>query len=348
MKESIWFQTNLGFETTWNNLRRLHHQGKVVIIDGPWKGRVTFYLRDFKDYIVQITTKGKLGIYYPQDWGVSEVIDILLKNCLLTPEGKPAEILSVLYSTEDEVQEPAYVPPPDDFRIYREIFEKISHLKSKHPSRIKAVLKELCDFCRSNRKICAIPSLCKKCNGSLYNLVEEKLAQYFQKRVPSSAIVAFLFYEYKSLLFICAVREIKRVFSESTDQEFDDFYISMYERIHRLEDWDASLEPKIKDWVLLLLPIIDLKDAEKAIRLCMEAVKWHLINELTMSTRVYDEFNEAYNKFLNDGRKIINRAKVSPVYMHSRKIFKKAIKRAFKKCALQRKRVSDIISETYF
>lgn len=124
-----------------------------------WKGRLTFYLKGFKDVTIQITTHAKLGITYPEEIDYDTTLE-RLKPLLVKADGTPAEIIDVSkeptreaikapkgrlakkYALKREVKEAAkkplgeaivgpeakYVPPASEFprRIW-ELATWISH-----------------------------------------------------------------------------------------------------------------------------------------------------------------------------------------------------------------------------
>jgi len=57
-----------------------------------WTGRLTFHLKDFKDVTIQITTRAKLGITYPEEVGYEKPLKCL-KLLLVTADGRPAKII---------------------------------------------------------------------------------------------------------------------------------------------------------------------------------------------------------------------------------------------------------------
>jgi len=60
-----------------------------------WKGRLTFNLKDLKDVTIQITTKGKLGIFYPE--GISPEKCLKQVEPFITrADGGPAQILNII------------------------------------------------------------------------------------------------------------------------------------------------------------------------------------------------------------------------------------------------------------
>jgi len=93
----IWFQTDLGYEATRERLR----QFKDLIIGDMegWKGITTFYFKNMKDFCAQITTNGKLGIFYPESVGYRVFLE-RLKPYLFRPDGTQATEFTVIYNTE--------------------------------------------------------------------------------------------------------------------------------------------------------------------------------------------------------------------------------------------------------
>lgn len=137
---------------------------------------------------------------------------------------------------------------------------------------MKSYLSLLCKDCKGDlNKPPALPRLCKYCNGSLYHLTVDLLTEYFPRKVPNS-FTLFLLYEYKAhiLILIMACNEIRKGYCELM-MKILLFFESLRQRVRRLEDLDASLEPKIPEYVFFVLPVALPKDAERAINLAIEA-----------------------------------------------------------------------------
>jgi len=83
MKRVVWFETDLGFEATRQQLLK---QRDIIGDMETYKGMLTFYVKDLKDYTVQITTKGKLGISYPESANYQIVLE-KLKPLLVRADG---------------------------------------------------------------------------------------------------------------------------------------------------------------------------------------------------------------------------------------------------------------------
>jgi hypothetical protein len=88
MKKQVWFKTNLDYDAMH---RKLRESREVTGVD-EWKGRLTFYFKDFPRSPVQITTHGKLSITYPEDKGYEKILE-QVKSLLVKQDGTPAEIL---------------------------------------------------------------------------------------------------------------------------------------------------------------------------------------------------------------------------------------------------------------
>lgn len=327
-KNEVWLQTDLGFEETKDRL----FKAKLLTGDGEGsKGRLTFHIVGFKDYTVQITKGGKVGIYYPNGCDYETILE-KLRPLLVTPNGAPAQIFGVIKNTEEEefsLVSP-YVKPPENFRIYREIFEDLVRIQRKQGPNLKSYLETLCKYCEHDlSRPPALPNLCRGCCGSLYDIVVDKLAKYFPKKVPSSIVTIFLLYEYKAHILICVCKEIRRGYRELNDDDFAVLFMSLWERVRRLEDFDfdASLEPKIPYYVFYFLPIALPEDAEKAINLAIEAVKWHIIRECSWANpRVDQEYDRASNRFEYEGMRIINKARINPSIRYFNKRLKKFLR----------------------
>ena len=96
MKRVVWFETDLGFEATRQQLRK---QRDIIGDMETYKGILTFYVKDLKDYTVQITTKGKLGISYPESANYQIVLE-KLKPLLVRPDGSPIRKLEQIKIAE--------------------------------------------------------------------------------------------------------------------------------------------------------------------------------------------------------------------------------------------------------
>jgi len=321
-KNEVWFQTNLDFEETRDRLLPNSELIKGDMQDT--KGRLTFRIMGFDGYTFQVTKGGKLGIYYPDGCSYEKALE-KLKPFLVTSEGTQAEIYDIIKETEGVPWITPYVNLPENFRLYREIFEDLVRILSRKGPNLERYLNEWCKCCARNlKRPPALPNLCKNCHGSLYNIVLHKMTRYFPKKVPKSAINIFLIYEYKAQILILACNEIRRAYEELNDEDFGIFFESLWQRVRKLHDFDASLEPKIPEYVFHALPIAPPQDAEKAIRLAIEAVKWHVIGEDSMKPEVRKS-SLAYYKFMDEGMRIINKAYCSPLI----KDFNRKIKRAF-------------------
>jgi len=96
MKKKIWFQTDLGYEAT---KQRLIEQKDFFADMEGYKGILTFYLKNMKDFTIQITTKGKLGIFYPGTANYEIVLE-KLKNILVKADGSPTQKLEKIEESE--------------------------------------------------------------------------------------------------------------------------------------------------------------------------------------------------------------------------------------------------------
>lgn len=56
-------------------------------------GRLTFLFGNFRDVKFQVTTKGKLGIYYPQEITIEKCLE-RVKPYLVKADGSPAKVIS--------------------------------------------------------------------------------------------------------------------------------------------------------------------------------------------------------------------------------------------------------------
>jgi hypothetical protein len=101
MKRVVWFETDLGFEAT---RQQLSKQRDIIGDMETYKGILTFYVKDLKDYTVQITTKGKLGISYPESANYQIVLE-KLKHLLVRADGSPIRKLEQIKDFETSKSE---------------------------------------------------------------------------------------------------------------------------------------------------------------------------------------------------------------------------------------------------
>jgi hypothetical protein len=112
MKRQIWFQTDLGFETTKEKLIR--HKGVIGDME-DCRGRLTFYLKELKDYTFQITTKGKLGISYPETANYQIGFE-KVKPFLVRADGTPVQKLSVIIEDSEKTEKTG---KKDEFNFWK-------------------------------------------------------------------------------------------------------------------------------------------------------------------------------------------------------------------------------------
>jgi len=60
------------------------------------KGRLDFSFVDLKDVTFQVTTKGKLGVYYPESLSVRKCLQ-KVEDLLVKPDGEAANIIEKIY-----------------------------------------------------------------------------------------------------------------------------------------------------------------------------------------------------------------------------------------------------------
>lgn len=124
-KLTKWYQIDLGFYASKENILQQHR--RIVISSDNW-GRLSFYFPHFKDVTFQITTKGKLGIFYPEAISLDECIE-RVKLLLVRADSNPAQIISDISS--EKIEEIKREKPKTSF------FDSL-----KHGREIKRIEKE--------------------------------------------------------------------------------------------------------------------------------------------------------------------------------------------------------------
>lgn len=88
MKNKKWFQTDLVYVGTKVNLLK----SPSVAYSYENLGRFTFGIHELKDVKIQVTTKGKLGLFYPEDLNYKKILN-LITPLLLDANNKTAKII---------------------------------------------------------------------------------------------------------------------------------------------------------------------------------------------------------------------------------------------------------------
>lgn len=245
---------------------------------------------------------------------------------------------------------PVYAEAPYGFRTYRGICKRLFSLAQEGDNRaIREYLEGLCIQCKKTprRRPFSIP-FCQKhktltCN--LYTLAEDELSHYFKESDMSLtvAIAFYLAYEYKSHLLVISYRKLKEKLSPPSafwnGEEWIRLWLATYERLMKLPFLDASLEPKIPDWLVGILPAAELKDGEKAIRITINAVKWHILSEGESSPLLQEKSSKAIREFENVAMRILNKAARTPLRKKINR-FTEKYRRAFFKQLENRSHIS--------
>lgn len=92
MKFQVWFETDLGYAAT--KYKLLKSSEFIGDPSGDNCGRLTFHLKGLKDFTLQITTKGKVCISYPENSDYTIIIE-RLKPFLVKPDGSPIKSLKI-------------------------------------------------------------------------------------------------------------------------------------------------------------------------------------------------------------------------------------------------------------
>jgi hypothetical protein len=88
-KRKLWIQTDLGYAATKDKL--LYDRRFLGDSSSDYEGKLSFSFKDLKDITFQITTRGKIGIFYPE--GVNPQVALeRLKPYLVKADGSPASI----------------------------------------------------------------------------------------------------------------------------------------------------------------------------------------------------------------------------------------------------------------
>jgi len=217
-----------------------------------------------------------------------------------------------------------YVVPFQGFREYRNIYERLTSMEKNsvdqktldHKKLLKAILDNVCSNCP--RKLEEPPALsefcspCMKRKTTLYSLAQKQLGGLVTDSQRPTAIHFYLISEFKEKMFMLCYRELMDAKKRMPEETFEVCAQATYERLKRLRFFDASLEPKIPEWIVMGLLEWDLEKGQEAIHKAMKAVKWHLIEGGTYepTKRLVDrnkeearEWDELYTDCLLKARK---------------------------------------------
>jgi len=89
LKDRVWFQTNLGFIKTKTQFI-VKYRDSISGDMQDYRGRLHFRLKGFPDITYQITTKGKLGIFYPDGVSYEDSLE-KVKPFLVKADGTPLD-----------------------------------------------------------------------------------------------------------------------------------------------------------------------------------------------------------------------------------------------------------------
>ena len=88
-KQVLWIQTDLAYATAKEKILKDRH---LLIGDAnDFEGKFSFTFKDLKDVTFQITTRGKVGIFYPEGFNPKIALE-RLKPYLVKADGSPASI----------------------------------------------------------------------------------------------------------------------------------------------------------------------------------------------------------------------------------------------------------------
>jgi hypothetical protein len=88
-KRKLWIQTDLAYAATKEKLLKDRHL--IGDESSDYEGKFSFTFKDLKDVTFQITTRGKVGIFYPENFSPKFALE-RLKPYLVRADGSPASI----------------------------------------------------------------------------------------------------------------------------------------------------------------------------------------------------------------------------------------------------------------
>jgi DNA-binding Lrp family transcriptional regulator len=184
------------------------------------------------------------------------------------------------------------------FRPYRALLEKFVLLEAPSEEKLKEYLdNDLCGNCEQEvGEWPALRDLCVDCRRSLYTLLREKLISKVGSSNLLKIIPIYLYYEYKTELILIAYKALRDALRTLNPAEW---WLLFQDYQKRLKDlpvrWiDPSLEPKLRDvwWYNPLLSTNTPEEAEKAIRVCMNHVRWKIIAQVSEDLKAQHVFRE--------------------------------------------------------
>jgi hypothetical protein len=322
----------LDFENTYDNLKTKKNVQGLCDVS---KGNFDFWLdTDGERVRVQISNKGAVNLWCDDEECIIEAVEEMKRlvvdqegnECqtwLLTEElklgserlaSKVAEDMEQQCIDKSEKIEPEVSEPLLHFKSYREIFEKLlSFGQESNFDLARKYIDADCSLCkRLGNSPPLLPEVCpNQCKGSLYKLAEEKVLPVVERSQLPSAVIDYLCYEYKAELFVLAYETLKEGMVSLHADEWCSLRDWFWERLHNLYSRDNSLEPKILAMVDTLLSV-DADQAEKALRISMNAVKWHIINGASDNPVVRQMFEKTQREYYEIAVPILNKARQKP------------------------------------
>lgn len=301
----------------------------------------------FTGVTIQITSHGKINIYIPEGAPEDEIIEKVLK-VISEANGKKVNIISEttedayekyikkrsLYKIakiledlasaqkQKDPYEPLYFQPHRLYRPYREIYEKLMYFARRgDPFKAKEYLEGLCSLCQGRKKDHppALEKLCSECeakNTNLYKLAKQKLSKYIQKIGKMEEIefqrllCYYLSYEYKTELIILSYKELKLGLKEVMEDEWlEKIFDDIDRRLSGLDFIDSTLEPTLMRDHLYQMLNMPTEIAEEYLRIGMETVKWHILNEISDDPGIYKKFDETVEEYYENAVPILNKSR---------------------------------------
>jgi len=205
---------------------------------------------------------------------------------------------------------------PANFRVFRDLVLISGYdLKKMDEEFCSNFFRDLCRTCSHEPyKAATLQDLCPACasTGS-YELVKQKLEKLgiFARK---ELVLTYISYEYKKELMLFTERTLREFYMRGElsdlhrlDAAFKGHYRRMMNRLFRERSYDPTLERELVN-VFPHIVTVSQEEAAKAIKITLDAARWHEMDEPAIDPLIVRQFEPSYEQYVKEARPIIEKA----------------------------------------
>jgi len=205
---------------------------------------------------------------------------------------------------------------PSNFRVFRDLVLVSGYdLKKSDEEFCSNFFRDLCRTCSHEPyKATTLQDLCPACASSgSYELVKQKLEKLgiFPRK---ELILTYISYEYKKELLLLTERMLRELYVKPQlpdmnrlNAAFKGHYRRMMSRLFREHSYDPTLERELLE-VFPHIVAVTQEEAAKAIKITLDAARWHEMDEPAIDPFIVRQFEPSYERYVKEARPIIEKA----------------------------------------